>query len=112
MARPLDRTAAPERDLGLQPERTSLAWARTILGYLVVATISLKTANHSGLLGVASAVAYLGIAVVVAFRRRPHHVRSLEGIRTGQVRPPVIDVLVLSLVTSALSCHWLWLVVL
>lgn len=112
MAGPLDHTAAADRDPGLQPERTSLAWARTILGFLVVATISLKTANHSGLLGVTSAAAYLGIAVVVAFRRRPHRVRSLEEIRTGQARPPVSDVLVLSLVTSALACHWLWFVVL
>jgi len=94
---------------GLQAERTSLAWARTLLGYLVVATISLKTANHTGLLGGLSAAAYLGIAAVVAFRRRPHHVRSLEEIRTGQARPPVIEVLVLSMVTSALACHWLWL---
>ena len=112
MAGPLDRAAGPERDLGLQPERTSLAWTRTILGYLVVATISLKTANHSGVLGVASATAYLGVAVAIAFRRRPAHVRSLEEIRTGQVRPPVGEVLVLSLLTSALACHWLWLVVL
>jgi uncharacterized membrane protein YidH (DUF202 family) len=112
VAGPLDPTAGLERDPGLQPERTSLAWTRTILGYLVVATISLKTANHSGVLGVASATAYLGVAVVLAFRRRPAHVRSLEEIRTGQARPPVGEVFLLSLVTSGLACHWLWLVVL
>lgn len=108
MASPLEQAAAPERDPGLQAERTSLAWARTLLGYLVVATISLKTANHTGLLGGLSAVACLGIAAVVAFRRGPHHVRSLEGLRTGQARPPVMEVLALSLVTCALACHWLW----
>jgi uncharacterized membrane protein YidH (DUF202 family) len=112
LAPPLDRADALERDSGLQPERTSLAWARTILGYVVVATICLKTANPSGLLHVASAVVYLGIAIVLAFRRRPHHTRSLGEIRTGKTRPPVSEVLVLSLVTSALACNWLWLGVL
>lgn len=111
MARPLERTAAPARDPGLQPERTSLAWARTTLGYLVVATICLKTADHDGFLRATSAVAYLGMAVVVAFRRGPHIERSREEIRTARACPPVGDVLVLSLVTSVLAAHWLWLVI-
>lgn len=78
----------------------------------MVATISLKSANHSGVLGLTSATAYLGIAAAIATRRRPRSVRSLGGIRTGLACPPVSDVLVLSLVTSALALHWLWLVVL
>jgi uncharacterized membrane protein YidH (DUF202 family) len=98
-----------ERDPGLQPERTSLAWARTVLGYLVVATIGLKMAPLSGTTAVASALAYLGVAVVVALRRTPRYREDRRQLRVERSRPPVLEVLTLSAVTAALALHWLWL---
>ncbi|KAA1428677.1 DUF202 domain-containing protein [Nocardioides antri] len=108
MAGPVDGPVAPERDSGLQPERTSLAWSRTILGYLLVATVCLKAAPLSGASAVVSAVAFLGVAVVVALRRVPRYAGDLRQLETGRTRPPLLDVLALSSLTAALAAHWLW----
>lgn len=67
-------TAAADRDPGLQPERTRLAWRRTTLSATVVALLAVRQALHGGvtpaaLIAVAlSALAWLGL-LVVAHRR-------------------------------------------
>ncbi|MFJ5045816.1 DUF202 domain-containing protein [Streptomyces sp. NPDC088719] len=67
-------TAAVDRDPGLQPERTRLAWRRTTLSATVVALLAVRQALHGGttpaaLVAVAlSALAWLGF-LVVAHRR-------------------------------------------
>jgi len=109
MAKLLDRPPDPDRNPALQPERTSLAWGRTVLGYLVVATVCLKTAPLTGIPAVVSALVYLGVAVVVALWRTPHYDRHLRQMQTGHSGPPVLEVLALSTVTAALAGHWLWL---
>lgn len=109
MAGLLDRPPDLDRDPGLQPERTSLAWGRTVLGYLVVATVPVKTAPPAGISAVVSALVYLGVAVVVALWRTPRHDRHLREMHTGHSGPPVLEVLALSTVTAALAIHLLWL---
>ncbi|MFJ6613036.1 DUF202 domain-containing protein [Streptomyces sp. NPDC091289] len=76
-------TAVVDRDPGLQPERTRLAWRRTTLSATVVALLAGRQALHSGatpaaLIAVAlSAAAWLGFLLVA-------HLRM---VRMGVARP-------------------------
>ncbi|MFF3394889.1 DUF202 domain-containing protein [Streptomyces sp. NPDC002669] len=74
-----------ERDPGLQPERTRLAWRRTTLSCTVVALLAVRQALHggvsaTGVLAVSlSALAWLGFLRVA-------HLRML-GMGTARPRP-------------------------
>ncbi|WP_329114908.1 DUF202 domain-containing protein [Streptomyces sp. NBC_01465] len=60
-----------ERDPGLQPERTRLAWRRTTLSFTVAAVLAGRQALHGGSdAGVVAAA--LGLLLWVAFLRVAH----------------------------------------
>ncbi|MEU4175191.1 DUF202 domain-containing protein [Streptomyces sp. NPDC026589] len=81
-------TATADRDPGLQPERTRLAWRRTTLSATVVALLAVRQALLGGatpaaLVAVAlSAAAWLGF-LVVAHRR----VLRMEAARPEPLAP-------------------------
>ncbi|MFD5198934.1 DUF202 domain-containing protein [Streptomyces sp. NPDC058375] len=81
-------TAAADRDPGLQPERTRLAWRRTTLSATVVGLLAVRQALHGGvapaaLVAVAlSALAWLGF-LLVAHRR----VLRMEAARPESLAP-------------------------
>ena len=81
------RGPAPDRDPGLQPERTRLAWRRTTLSAAVAAVLAVKTALHGG--APVTGLAVCGVCVVlwVGFVFVAH--RRIRGLASG-ARPPAL----------------------
>ncbi|WP_319244000.1 DUF202 domain-containing protein [uncultured Propionivibrio sp.] len=93
-------------DRGLQPERTSLAWFRTLLAFCALAAISLK-AHHGQVgcgLGLFAAVSCVVVAVLyLTARQRSRYDTELDGSEiSASVRPKAI-VCLMALILIALS---------
>ncbi|MFD5401195.1 DUF202 domain-containing protein [Streptomyces griseorubiginosus] len=76
----MSKGADGERDPGLQPERTRLAWRRTTLSGTVCAVLAVKTALHdgpspAGLIACALCCAFW-LAFLYAAHRRIHSLAS------------------------------------
>lgn len=71
--------AGPARDPGLQPERTSLAWGRSVLGGSATTALIAVTADRAGHVAVVVATATVAVVLAVAVLRyatRPAHRRT------------------------------------
>lgn len=102
----------PDRDPGLQAERTSLAWSRTLLAYLVVGALALKSTPTSGAAGLVGALACATVAAVIALGRTPRYRRDLRRMGGGHGSSPVAEVLALGVLTSTLAAYSLVVVLL
>ena len=79
----MSEDAAGERDPGLQPERTRLAWRRTTLSGTVSAVLAVKTALHGGPSPVALVACALCCALWLCFLYLAHlRIRTLAGTDT------------------------------
>ncbi|GAA2980858.1 DUF202 domain-containing protein [Streptomyces fulvorobeus] len=75
--------SAPQRDPGLQPERTRLAWRRTTLSCTVVAVLAGRQALHQGTGPAAVSAVALGVLAWLGFLRVAH----LRLTALGPARP-------------------------
>lgn len=105
-----ESTPMGSADPGLQPERTSLAWGRTLLALVICGVLFIRwVPQHGGFsltLVAASLAAALGIYVSQELRYR----RSLTGIRSGVLKADVAAVLWTSGVVVAVGAAGIYAV--
>lgn len=88
-------------DPGLQPERTSLAWSRSIASLLIASAILLRWATHYGA-WVLPAVGLLGVtAAALLARQRTRYGKGVRSIITGRAQADAAGVC--GLVAAALA---------
>lgn len=76
---------AAGRDLGLQPERTRLAWRRTTLSCTVVALLAGRQALHGGASPAGTIALSLSVLAWLGFLRVAN--RRVQGMGTARPRP-------------------------
>ncbi|WP_425387266.1 DUF202 domain-containing protein [Arthrobacter castelli] len=81
-------------DPGLQPERTSLAWGRTMFALVTVSLLFLRWLPVYGWLPAVLIVLTLLTAGGVYFSQRSRYVHGGRGIAEGRVRPDIGAVMV------------------
>lgn len=89
--------ASVHRDPGLQPERTSLAWTRTVVSMLLIGAVMLRWARVYGgaVLVVAGLLCVLAVLIVSTQRRR--YLVGCQSISNEKATPNVGSVVALTL---------------
>lgn len=84
----MQRRAAPalHEDAGLQPERTALAWGRTMLSLVITSCLFLRWLPRYG--GFAASLMLLALlcACAIALTQRRRYRASASGIRDERIR--------------------------
>lgn len=97
-------------DPGLQPERTALAWGRTVLTLIAASAMSLRWLPEQGpfVLAMFALTIAAGSGIYLTQRRR--YRRSVEGIRAGRLAPDAAAVFWTAGACVVLGALGIWLV--
>lgn len=101
---------ASHADAGLQPERTFLAWGRTLLVLLVIACVFLRWIQIRGWLGAMLALLCLLAALYIWVAQRRRYRLSVLAIHTGYLRANVRAVLFIGMMVASLAMMSMWAV--
>ncbi|MCY1294185.1 hypothetical protein D9M68_630080 [compost metagenome] len=102
------RAAPLHSDDGLQPERTSLAWGRTLLALVVTACFFLRWMHSQGWLGAGLAMACLLLGVFVWVALRLRYRAGAAGIRNNRLAPALSSVLLVGLGVTTMAALSIW----
>ncbi|WP_091424558.1 DUF202 domain-containing protein [Arthrobacter sp. OV608] len=91
--RPSSRPASPHGDPGLQPERTSLAWGRTMMALVTVSAIFLRWLPAHGLPILLLFAVSSSAALAIYVTQRRHYSASSSGIARENVDADITAVL-------------------
>jgi hypothetical protein len=90
-------------DPGLQPERTTMAWGRTVLAFITAAAICLRWVSHHGVFVLLLFAVAVSAGAAIYLTQRARYTRSSSGIATEQVAADVLGVLGLAAAAIALG---------
>ncbi|MFK3974821.1 DUF202 domain-containing protein [Pseudomonas sp. NPDC087358] len=98
-------------DPGLQPERTLLAWRRTLMTLLVVCTIFLRWIPHFGLIALLPIIVSLIACLLIQIALNARYRKSAKGLKQERIPAPLREVLVLGATVMVLSVVGIYAVV-
>jgi len=90
-------------DPGLQPERTLLAWRRTLMTLLVVCTLFLRWIPRFGLMAVLPIFFSLIAALLIQIALNARYRKSSKGLKQERIPAPLREVVVLGGAVIVLS---------
>lgn len=93
----------PVADPGLQPERTSMAWGRTSLAFMVAAAVLLRMTPHYGPAVACVAGGLLVVALGILTTQKRRYRRAATGVSGAVLSPSTGAVLGLSACTVLLG---------
>ena len=97
-------------DPGLQPERTTLAWGRTLLAFITAAAICLRWVSHHGAFVLVLFAIAVSAAAAIYLTQRARYTGSSTGITTERVAADVLGVFSLSSATVVLGTLGIYVV--
>lgn len=98
-------------DPGLQPERTTLAWGRTVLALITAAAICLRWTSHHGPVVLALFAVAVVTGTAIYLTQRARYTRSSSGITAERVAADVLGILGLTAATVVLGSLGVYVVV-
>ncbi|MFJ3481805.1 DUF202 domain-containing protein [Pseudomonas sp. NPDC090202] len=98
-------------DPGLQPERTLLAWRRTLMTLLVVCTIFLRWIPHFGLIALLPIIVSLVAGILIQIGLNARYRKSARGLKQERVPAPLREVAVLGGTVIVLSAVGIYAVI-
>lgn len=83
------------RDPGLQPERTTLSWGRTMLTLLVVSSLALRWVGVDGVPALIPAALSLVAVTAISLTQRRRYAQQSRGMTAADGEAHLLDVLLL-----------------
>lgn len=103
-------TTAAHQDPGLQPERTILAWGRTVLALITAAAICLRWITHHGVFVLTLFAVAVATGMAIYLSQRSRYARSSRGITEEEIAADTAGVLGLAAATAGLGLLGLYVV--
>ncbi|HEY0286827.1 MAG TPA: DUF202 domain-containing protein [Pseudomonas sp.] len=97
------RAAIGHDDPGLQPERTLLAWRRTLMTLIVCCTLFLRWIPHFGLIALIPIIVTLAACLLIQLGLNSRYRKSTRGMRKERISVPLREVMVLGAIVIVLG---------